>query len=71
MPRKIRQLKEDLRRAGYRELTGRGKGSHSIWGHTLVPMVVTLAGQDGDDALPYQEKLVRQAVNDVRAFEGE
>jgi hypothetical protein len=63
MPRKIRQLLRDLRRAGYRELPDRGKGSHTVWAHPLVPdLQPTIAGHDGDDAKPYQERAVRDAL---------
>lgn len=30
MPRKVRELKRDLAKAGFEELTKRGKGSHSM-----------------------------------------
>lgn len=67
MPRSIRQLKADLRKAGFRELTKRGAGSHSWWEHPDVPdAMVNLSGQDGDDAKPYQEKQVREALAKVR-----
>ncbi len=57
MPRKIRQLKADLRRAGFVELPGRGKGDHVLWQHPEVPAaIVGLDGRDGDDAKRYQEK---------------
>ncbi len=69
MPQKIRQLKADLRRAGYRELKKRGKGSHTRWEHPRVPEPFTLSGHDGADAKPYQEQEVRAAV--LRAHEEE
>ena len=63
MPRKIRQLKADLRQAGFIELRDRGKGSHTRWEHPIVPgLAVTLSGRDGDDAKSYQERDVRLAV---------
>ena len=62
MPRKIRQLKADLRRAGYREVKKRGKGSHMRWEHPRIPESITISGHDGDDAKPYQEQEVRAAV---------
>lgn len=66
MPRKIRQLKADLRRAGF-VLTDRGKGSHEVWEHRAVKIAsVTLSGQDGADARPYQERDVRLAIASVR-----
>lgn len=56
MPRKIRQLKSDQRRAGFYERTDLGKGSHTRWFHTAAPEItVTLSGADGDDAQHYQE----------------
>jgi predicted RNA binding protein YcfA (HicA-like mRNA interferase family) len=66
MPRKKRQLKADLRRAGLVEKKDRGKGSHTIWEHPQFPdITVALAGHDGDDADHYEEKLVRQAIVEV------
>ncbi len=50
MPRKVRELKADLRRAGCIERSG--KGSHTVWQHPLVTMRLVLAGGDGDDAKP-------------------
>ena len=71
MPRKIRQLKAELRAAGFRELPGRGKGSHSVWSHTERPEVsVTLAGGDGDDARHYQERAVSQAIQASQVDDG-
>lgn len=63
MPRKIRQLKADLRRAGFVAEPKRGKGSHTVWVHEHEPgITVVLAGQDGDDAKLYQERDVRNAI---------
>ena len=63
MPRKIRQLKADLRRAGFVELRGRGKGDHALWQHPAVPAaIVGLDGQDGHDARRYHEKNLREMV---------
>jgi predicted RNA binding protein YcfA (HicA-like mRNA interferase family) len=61
MPRKIRELKADLRRAGFTEHPG--KGSHTGWRHPLLRDKVTLAGSDSDDAKPYQEKQVRTILD--------
>ncbi len=70
MPRKIRQLKSDLRKAGFIEQKDRGKGSHSRWYHSANPEItVTLAGHDGDDARSYQEGDVRKAIMRVRLGE--
>ncbi|HEX5503235.1 MAG TPA: type II toxin-antitoxin system HicA family toxin [Thermomicrobiales bacterium] len=64
MPRKIRQLKADLRRAGF--MWRPGKGSHTVWGHELIPDQVTLSGKDGDDARDYQERTVQALLAKVR-----
>jgi hypothetical protein len=64
MPRKIRDLKADLRAVGARWHSG--KGSHTVWSHPLVPgFEVVLAGSDGDDAKRYQERDVRAFVDAV------
>ena len=68
MPRKIRQLKADLRKAGFVERPG--KGSHTNWAHPLVPNSVTLSGHDGDDAKTYQEKSVREALEQLSEAQG-
>jgi predicted RNA binding protein YcfA (HicA-like mRNA interferase family) len=70
MPRKIRELKADLRQAGWTQMPGRGKGSHTRWKHPLIPEPLTLSGHDGTDARPYQEQQVREAVRRAREEEG-
>ena len=67
MPRKIRELKADLRRAGFVEEPG--KGSHTGWRHPRLADKLTLAGQDGDDAHAYQEKQVRVVIHQAREAE--
>jgi predicted RNA binding protein YcfA (HicA-like mRNA interferase family) len=69
MPRKIRQLKGDLKKAGFAVDPRRGKGSHSFWEHPSGVEVV-LSGKDGDDAKPYQERDVQQALERVRQAAG-
>ncbi len=51
MPRKIRELLQDLRAAGFREISA-GKGSHRKFLHPRYRGAVTLSGQLGDDAKP-------------------
>jgi predicted RNA binding protein YcfA (HicA-like mRNA interferase family) len=63
MPRKIRELKEELRRAGFAWRPG--KGSHQVWFHRSIPDQVTISGNDGDDAKPYLEKQVRSILEKV------
>ena len=65
MPRKIRELIEDLKAAGFYEIPG-GKGSHRKLTHALFRGAVTLSGKLGDDARPYQEKQVRRAIEDFQ-----
>ena len=62
MPRKVRQLKEDLRKSGFLPVKGGGKGSHQKWVHPLLTDPVTISGHDGDDTHHYQEKQVREAI---------
>ena len=61
MPPKIRQLKATLKKAGFLQI--RTRGSHTTWVHPLLPNVpVTLSGNDGKDAKPYQIKDVQNAL---------
>ena len=70
MPRKIRQLKTDLKQGGAVQISQ--KGSHVKWKHPLVPdMEVVLAGHDGDDAKPYQEQRVRALLQKAVEAKGE
>jgi hypothetical protein len=60
MPQKIRELKAQLLQAGFEWRSG--KGSHTLWYHTRLTQPLTLSGNDGQDAKPYQEKSVRTAI---------
>jgi hypothetical protein len=63
MPRKKRQVKSDLRRLGFDEDERGGKGSHSKWTHPLLPgLTIIISGSDGDDAKPYDERALRDAM---------
>ena len=64
MPKKIRELKGMLRRAGWNLVPG-GKGSHSKWAHPKVTRRVILSGNDGDDARRKQERDVENAVQEA------
>jgi len=66
MPRKIRELVRDLLDAGFSEISGGGKGSHRKFTHDRYAGAVTISGGSGDDAKPYQEKHVRQAIEEVQ-----
>lgn len=61
MPRKIRQLIADLRKAGFTDMGG--KGSHRNFKHPKGPRV-TISGGLGDDAKPFQEKLVERGIKE-------
>lgn len=65
MPKKIRELKQILRRAGFVELVG--KGSHTNWIHPNYTGKLTISGQDGADAKRYQERDVISAVEEVQS----
>ena len=62
MPRKIRELIKDLKKAGFKNRGG--KGGHRNYVHPSG-IILTVSGKPGDDALPYQEKLVRQKIKEV------
>jgi len=62
MPRKVRELIADLKRVGFVDRSG--KGSHRNFLHTKG-VRITVSGNPGDDAKPYQEKAVRQAIEEV------
>jgi predicted RNA binding protein YcfA (HicA-like mRNA interferase family) len=66
MPRKIRDLIRDLERAGF--VDRGGKGSHRNFEHPDGGRV-TLSGQDGGDAKPYQEREVREAIRESESGE--
>jgi predicted RNA binding protein YcfA (HicA-like mRNA interferase family) len=59
MPRKIRQLIQDLESAGF--INRGGKGSHRNFEHSKG-MRVTLSGKRGIDAKPYQEREVKRKI---------
>ena len=65
MPKKIRELKAELRTAGFRWRPG--KGSHTVWEHPLADKAVVLSGVDGRDALRYQENEVEVQIAIVRS----
>ena len=60
MPKKIRDLLKDLRKAGF-ELD-RQKGSHRQFKHPNLPGIITLAGAEGDDAKGYQERQITEII---------
>ena len=64
MPKKIRELKAMLRKAGF--TCQSGKGSHTKWTHPRHQAPVVISGNDGEDAKRYQEREVKNALDDVQ-----
>ena len=62
MPRKIRDIIQDLRRAGF--VDRGGKGGHRNFVHPNVIKPITISGNEGDDAQHYQEKAVSLAIKE-------
>ena len=63
MPRKLRQLIAELEKAGF--VNRGGKGSHRNYIHPCGARV-TLSGQAGHDAQPYQERQVRRQIEESK-----
>ena len=67
VPRKVRDLIKDLRKAGFEPVAGAGRGSHRKFFHANFPGAVTLSGKDNADAKSYQEKAIKKAVEAVES----
>ena len=63
MPKKMRQLKGMLLKAGCR--CDAARGSHTKWSHPGVADKLILSGKDGDDAKPYQEDAVLRYLLEI------
>jgi len=57
-------LVRDLTQAGFVDRGGRGSLRNFV--HPNVRKPVTLSGQPGDDALRYQERTVRMAIEESK-----
>jgi len=66
MAKKIRELIQYLVEAGFYEIKGTGKGSHRKYTHALYPGAVTISGKSSENSRRYQEKQVRQAIEEVK-----
>ena len=64
MPRKIRELIADLEKAGF--INSGRKGSHRNFIHPGCSMPITISGKPGDDAKPYQERAVRESIEEIK-----
>jgi len=62
MPRMIRALIRDLEKAGFANRGGRG--SHRNFKH-INGRRITICGKSGNEAKPYQEKAVAEALKEV------
>lgn len=62
MPKKIRELIRDLKRAGF--VNRGGKGSHRNFAHPKGTKI-TLSGNTSHDAKQYQEREVKKAIREV------
>jgi len=69
MPKKIRELKSLLLKAGF--ICQPAKGSHSKWKHPKLAKAIIIAGKDGNDAKLYLEKSVNETLEAVRQIEAE
>lgn len=61
MPRKKRDIRRDYRLAGFSERPG--KGDHMVYTHPLLRLHYAVDGKDGMDALPYDERNLREALH--------
>ncbi len=69
MPKKIRELKSLLLKAGFSYKPA--KGSHSKWVHPKLPKAIIIASKDGDDAKAYLEKQVNEALDQLKEMNEE
>lgn len=65
MPRKLRELIRDLEAAGF--VNRGGKGSHRNFAHPKVKKPVVLSGKTGSDAHHYQEKAIKEALEELQS----
>jgi hypothetical protein len=69
VPKKIRELKAKLLKAGF--IYRPGKGSHTVWSHPSLSYSLILSGKDGADADRYQERDVKNALRDLENLDNE
>ena len=65
MPPKVRELIEQLEKAGFRNRGG--KGSHRNYIHPDGSRPITVSGNLGDDAKRYQERAVAKALREIES----
>jgi predicted RNA binding protein YcfA (HicA-like mRNA interferase family) len=64
MPKKVRELKAMLRKAGF--FVRAGNGSHAVREHPDISNEIVISGKDGDGARPYQELDVRKILRKLK-----
>ena len=64
MPRKLRELIADLKRAGF--VQDPARGSHRKFRHPKGVTMVLSGHGEGADALPYQERQARRMIEESR-----
>lgn len=69
MPKKIRELKSLLLKAGF--FYKPAKGSHSKWIHPKLPKAIIIADKDDADAKAYLEKQVNEALEQLKEIDEE
>ncbi len=67
VPRKIRELIKELQSAGFKQVSGAGKGSHRKFIHEHYAGAVTVSGAEGADAKVYQEKQIKKVIEKVQS----
>ena len=64
MPPKVRELIEELEKAGF--VNRGGKGSHRNCVHPDMSKQITISGKPSDDAKHYQIRAVRLAIEEMK-----
>lgn len=64
--RKLREVEQDLRNAGFRVVSGRGKGSHTWWLHEPTGVRINVPRPKGDLLPDYVDKEVQRAIRKTR-----
>ena len=67
VPRKIRDLLKDYRKAGFTIVKG-GKGDHRKLRHDKISGAFIVDGKTGDDCKPYQEKDLNKALSGIKSL---
>ena len=65
MPPKVRDLVNELEKAGF--VNRGGKGSHRNYAHPKVARPITISGALGDDAKRYQVRAVEQVIRESKS----